>query len=253
MRLVCNWYFLLSLFYYAFHSVYPWHLHALHITENWGLVTLWIRKRLATAVINLFWNFGDNGAHCNSLSMEATYSLAQGTEWEWERKGCLGRVTGLFSLSKEGLGGLIPAVLLTSSCNCRDPHLFRYFKTMYVLVVFAALYIETDSEEPIWWALRSPYNFTHLNFTVCNTDLFSPLEFWVLQVIQILTTQNKYSWEWSSLVIHSYFFVVKLLLNWLLFFTIIIFNMHSYEKNWTDFSLYEQCIPNNQVLLNSSR
>lgn len=43
----------LSLFYNALQSMGTAHLHAQHITENWGLVALQSRKRLATAAIIL--------------------------------------------------------------------------------------------------------------------------------------------------------------------------------------------------------
>lgn len=79
MCFVCNWcLLLLSLFCNALHSVGAFHLHALCITENWGLVTLWCGKRLATAAINLFGNLGDYRVHWNSLPKAAACSLVKG-------------------------------------------------------------------------------------------------------------------------------------------------------------------------------
>lgn len=79
MCFVCNWcLLLLSLFCNDLHSMGTFHLHALYITENWGFVTLWCGKRLATAAINLFKKLGAYRVYWNRLSKEAACSLVKG-------------------------------------------------------------------------------------------------------------------------------------------------------------------------------
>lgn len=74
----------------ALHSMGAFHLCALYITENWGLVTLWCGKRLATAAINLFGNLGDYRVHWNRSSL----LVSKGQSGSQKRRAALGKLQG---------------------------------------------------------------------------------------------------------------------------------------------------------------
>lgn len=90
MCFVCNCLLLLPLFGNALHSMGAFHLCALYITENWGLVTLWCGKRLATAAINLFGNLGEYRVHWNRSSL----LVSNGQSGSQKRRAALGKLQG---------------------------------------------------------------------------------------------------------------------------------------------------------------